>query len=89
MGGVTTVTFTPGGPTTQCVSYTILGDDVFEPVEQFFVTLSAGGQFVAVSPSLATVIIVDDDCMSPRTIYLDLLCNAYFPHSLFRDCVDQ
>ena len=67
------MTFTAGGLTTQCVRYNISGDNLFEPIEQFIVTLSVGGQFVGVSRGTANVIIVDDDCTSPFTICYALL----------------
>lgn len=57
-----TLSFVPGGPTIQCVEYTILGDDIFEGDEVFSVTLtSLNATPLTVSPNTATVIIVGDD----------------------------
>lgn len=62
-GGSRLVSFVPGGPNIQCVSYPILGDDVMEGNEEFAVILTAlNSSSLFLSPTSATVFIVDDDC---------------------------
>ena len=66
LGGVRILSFVPNGPTTQCVDYTILGDDIFEGIEVFAVTLTTlSATPLTISPSSATVVIVGDDGQFP------------------------
>ncbi len=51
-----------GGSASQCVQYTIVGDDLPEDLEEcFIVRVVSGSSGVNISPATATVVIVDDD----------------------------
>lgn len=55
------VTFTAGGPTMQCVEFTVVGDDIQEEQESFFVQVLSISSPVTLSPAGASVVIIDDD----------------------------
>jgi len=52
-----TLTFNPGGPLTQVVPVTILGDTTVEAVEQFFVNLSSPSFNAEIATGQATIVI--------------------------------
>ena len=56
---------TAGEGTTECVSVSLLNDEIAEENEVFSVGLESVSQFVTItSPSSALYTIVDDDCKS-------------------------
>ncbi len=61
MGGDQIVTFVAGGSIVECAQYTVVGDDLPEMVENFSVSVVSQNPSVIVSPSSATVVVVDDD----------------------------
>ncbi|XP_064383720.1 adhesion G-protein coupled receptor V1-like isoform X4 [Halichondria panicea] len=72
IGGDRIVSFVSGGATTQCAMYTIVGNDLPESsTESFLVSVSAGGLPVTLSPNTATVVIIDDDEVSPGIVIIN------------------
>ena len=58
---LTSVVFSPGGPSQMCVSIPIMNDDIFETEEIFTVILDNLDGTTPTDPSTASIVIVDDD----------------------------
>ena len=53
--------FTDEGATMLCINIIVVNDDIFEETENFFLALNSSDDRVILSPSVATIFILDDD----------------------------
>ena len=75
--------FRDGGNTQACYTITIKDDNVIEPQEVFYVSLtSLPGpieKLVTINPNVSSVLIIDNDGKTFHPKHADILCNN-FPH---------
>lgn len=58
---LTSVVFSPGGPSQMCVPISIMSDDIFETQEVFTAILDNLDGTTPTDPSTSSIVIVDDD----------------------------